>query len=114
MSDKKHNEDTLFEEVRSILIGDGKPEGKKMSYRKGDVIINVGENMESEPMFICTESGNPGEWKVIGSGGGSGEVGPQGPEGPMGPQGEQGPQGEVGPQGEQGPQGEKVKMVLLL
>ena len=126
---KKHNEDTLFEPANSILIGDGKPEGKKMTYRKGDIIINVGEMMDSEPIYICTEGGVPGEWLAIGGGGtASGEVpadidveaivarvkeeieliqGPQGPPGEQGPQGEAGPQGEQGPEGPQGPQGEQ-------
>ncbi len=109
----KHNEDMLFGKPNSILVGDSKPEGGKITYRKGDIIINIGENMENEPMYICTEPGAPGEWKVIGANGGSGEGGGQGP---VGPQGEKGEQGEVGPQGEpgkdgevgpQGPQGEK-------
>ena len=101
----KHNEDTLFGKPNSILIGDNKPEGDKMVYRKGDIVINVGENMEAEPMYICIEPGAPGEWKVIGAGGGSGE-GPQGPQGEVGPEGPQGPAGEQGPEGPQGPQGE--------
>ena len=103
----KHNEDKLFGKPNSILVGDSKPEGNKITYRKGDIIINIGENMENEPMYICIEPGAPGEWKVIGnSGGGSGEGG-QGPQGEKGEQGEVGPQGEKGEQGEVGPQGEK-------
>ena len=87
----KHNEDKLFGKPNSILVGDSKPEGNKITYRKGDIIINIGENMENEPMYICIEPGAPGEWKVIGnSGGGSGEGG----QGPQGEKGEQGPAGK--------------------
>ena len=127
---REYKEDTLFEPANSILIGDGKPEGKKMTYRKGDIIINVGELMDTEPIYICIKGGVPGEWIAIGGGGTvSGEVpadidvesiiarvkeeieviqGPQGemgPEGPQGPVGEKGEQGEVGPQGPEGPMG---------
>ena len=107
MSDK-HNEDKLYKETNSILLGDGKPD-RKAQYRKGDIIINIGENMEIEPMYICIESGTPGEWKVIGNGGSgeSGGVGPQGPQGEVGPMGPEGPQGEPGKDGMQGPQGEQ-------
>ena len=129
---REYKEDTLFEPANSILIGDGKPEGKKMTYRKGDIIINVGELMDTEPIYICIKGGVPGEWIAIGGGGtvsgevpadidveaiiarvkeelGEGAQGPQGemgPEGPQGPVGEKGEQGEVGPQGPQGIQGE--------
>ena len=127
------NEDTLFEPANSILIGDGKPEGKKITYRKGDIIVNIGPMMETEPIYICVKAGAPGVWVAIGGGSGSGGSGGQGPAGKdgksayeiavelgfkgneaawlaslKGAQGEQGPQGEVGPQGpagEQGPQG---------
>ena len=122
---KQYNEDTLFEPANSILIGDGKPEGKKMTYRKGDIIINVGELMDTEPIYICTKGGVPGEWIAIGGGGAvSGEVpadidieaiiarvkeelgeGVQGPQGEKGEQGEVGPQGPAGEKGEQGPEG---------
>ena len=127
----RYNEDRLYELANSILIGDSKPEGKKMTYRKGDIIINIGESMDTEPIFICVKGGTPGEWVAIGGGGAaSGDVPAdidieaivarvkedmelvQGPEGPMGPQGPEGPQGEkgevgpMGPQGPEGPQGE--------
>ena len=137
---KQYNEDTLFEPANSILIGDGKPEGKKMPYRKGDIIVNVGEMMDTEPIYICIKSGCPGEWIAIGGGTDSGKdmpedmdieaiiarvkeelpegpTGPQGIQGPMGPQGpagkdgEQGPQGPAGKDGEQGPQGPAGKDV---
>ena len=131
---KRLNEDTLFEPANSILIGDGKPEGKKMTYRRGDIIINIGEMMDTEPIYICTKGGIPGEWLAIGGGaadkgalvdidleaiiagvkeevpqgpaGEKGEQGEVGPQGPQGPAGEKGEQGEVGPQGPQGVQGE--------
>lgn len=66
--DNKYNEDKLYELANSILIGDSKPEGKKMTYRKGDIIINIGENMDTEPMYICVKGGVPGEWISIGGG----------------------------------------------
>ena len=125
------NEDTLFEPANSILIGDGKPEGKKITYRKGDIIVNIGPMMETEPIYICVKAGAPGVWIAIGGGSGSGGSGGQGPAGKdgksayeiavelgfkgdkaawiaslKGAQGEQGPQGEAGPAGEKGDQGE--------
>ena len=104
----KYNEDLLFGKPNSILIGDGKPEGKKISYRKGDIIINVGENMEAEPMYICIEAGAPGVWKVLGAGVVSEDgVAIQGPKGDKGDQGEPGKDGEQGPKGDQGPVGPK-------
>ena len=126
------NEDSLFLPANSLLIGDSKPTGNKLTYRKGDVIVNIGPKMETEPLYICVKGGNPGQWIAIGggSGGGTGidgksayEIavehgfvgdektwletlkGAQGPAGPQGPAGVQGPQGERGPQGEQGVQG---------
>lgn len=35
-------------------------------YKKGDIIINIGENSSQTPMWICTNSGNPGTWENIG------------------------------------------------
>lgn len=126
------NEDSLFSPANSLLIGDSKPTGNKLTYRKGDVIVNIGPKMETEPIYICVKGGNPGQWIAIGggSGGGTGidgksayEIavehgfvgdektwletlkGAQGPIGPQGPQGEKGDQGEVGPQGPAGVQG---------
>lgn len=126
------NEDSLFSPANSLLIGDSKPTGNKLTYRKGDVIVNIGPKMETEPIYICVKGGNPGQWISIGggSGGGTGidgksayEIavehgfvgdektwletlkGAQGPVGPQGPQGEKGDQGEVGPQGPAGVQG---------
>ena len=126
------NEDSLFSPANSLLIGDSKPTGNKLTYRKGDVIVNIGPKMETEPIYICVKGGNPGQWIAIGggSGGGTGidgksayEIavehgfvgdektwletlkGVQGPVGPQGPQGDKGDQGEVGPQGPAGVQG---------
>ena len=121
---KQYNEDTLFEPANSILIGDGKPEGKKMPYRKGDIIVNVGEMMDTEPIYICVKSGCPGEWIAIGGGTDSGKDMPEDmdieaiiarvkeelPEGPMGPQG---PAGKDGEQGPQGPAGKDVDPKVL-
>ena len=73
--DKKVNEDTLYEKTNSILIGDEVPSNPKMTYRKGDLIINIGPNQEAEPLYICIKSGNPGTWMAIGAAGGSGTGG---------------------------------------
>ena len=78
------NEDTLFEPANSILIGDSKPEGKKITYRKGDIIINIGPMMETEPIYICVKGGVPGEWISIGGGASSGESGEAGVAGENG------------------------------
>ena len=32
----------------------------------GDIIVNIGENAEEEPMWMCIEAGEPGVWKVVG------------------------------------------------
>ena len=61
---KKYNEDMLFGRPNSILIGDGIPEGNR-TYRKGDIIINVGEKMQEEPIYICIEGGSPGKWMFL-------------------------------------------------
>ena len=61
----RYNEDKLFDIANSILIGDGVPEGNKITYRKGDIIINVGEKMVEEPMYICIEAGAPGKWMYV-------------------------------------------------
>ena len=115
MSEKKMNEDMKYEAPNSIILGDSIPEGNKRTYRKGDIIVNVGEKRVEEPLYICVEEGAPGEWIAVGAGGGSGEggVGPQGPEGPQGPQGEKGDQGEQGPEGPQGPAGKDVDPEVL-
>ena len=61
----QYNEDKLHVYNNSILVGDGVPEGNKITYRKGDVIINVGEKCEQEPMYICIEAGAPGKWTAV-------------------------------------------------
>ena len=124
------NEDALFSPANSILIGDSIPKGQKITYRKGDIVVNIGPKMETEPIYICIKGGNPGEWIAIGggsssgSGGGSGEAGANGKsayeiavehgfqgdeaawleslKGAQGPQGEIGPQGPAGEKGDQG------------
>ena len=63
--DKEFHEDELFSRPNSMLIGDGIPEGKKVYYRKGDIIINIGEKMAEEPMYICIEDGAPGKWVFV-------------------------------------------------
>lgn len=121
-------EDTLFSPANSILIGDSIPQGQKITYRKGDIVINIGPNMETEPIYICVKGGNPGEWISIGGGASSGEggTGVAGQDGKSAYEiavehgfqgdeaawleslkGEQGPEGPAGAAGEQGPQGEK-------
>ena len=74
---KRVNEDTLFDATNSLLIGDEIPTNPKMTYRKGDIIINIGEKQKSEPIYICTKTGNPGDWMTIyadGSSSGGGSV----------------------------------------
>lgn len=65
MSDKKLNEDILHGAPNSIIIGDSIPEGNKISYRKGDMIINIGEKRAEEPIYICIEDGAPGKWTCV-------------------------------------------------
>ena len=122
--------------ANNIFICEGKPENGKIPYRKGDVIINIGENRQNEPIFICVENGAPGKWIVIGGGcespseagmdgksayeiavefgfEGSEEEwlkslkGEQGPQGEKGPVGPKGDKGETGKVGPQGPKGPK-------
>lgn len=44
------------------------------NYKTGDIVINIGPNSASEPMWICNEGGNPGVWGPVGVGGGSGSI----------------------------------------
>lgn len=62
---EKFNEDTLFGKPNAILVGDGIPEGNRMHYHKGTIIINMGEKMAEEPIYICIEAGAPGKWTCI-------------------------------------------------
>ena len=113
--------------ANNLFIGEGKPEGRKMPYRKGDVIINIGENKQNEPIYICIEGGAPGKWISVG-GNSQMEVGANGKsayeiavefgfngteqewinslKGEVGPQGPQGPKGDKGEKGQQGPKGD--------
>ena len=50
-----------------IEIKTGKPTSG--SYKKGDIIVNIGTNNTTEPMWICVEDGSPGVWEVVGAGG---------------------------------------------
>lgn len=86
---KEMNEDELYSVPNSFLIGDSMPKTNKLAYRKGDIIVNIGSEAESEPLYKCIESGSPGKWIVIGSGG-------QGEKGEKGDPGEQGPKGDPG------------------
>jgi hypothetical protein len=61
----QYNEDKLHVYNNSILVGDSIPEGNKKTYRKGDVIINIGEKCEQEPIYICIEGGSPGKWTAV-------------------------------------------------
>ena len=86
-------EDELFKHYNSMLIGDGKPIGTKIRYRKGDMIVNVGPKCEEEPLYKCIEAGAPGVWIVIGAG----SQGPQGEKGDKGDPGEKGDPGATFP-----------------
>ena len=119
----------LFTLANSIFIGEGKPEGKKTTYRKGDVVINIGDNRNNEPMYICVKGGVPGEWIVVGGDNYSMEAGMNGKsayeiavdfgfkgneeewlktlKGEPGQQGPVGPKGDKGNDGKQGPVGPK-------
>lgn len=37
-------------------------------YMAGDIIVNIGSTKEDAPMWICTETGTPGKWTVVGVG----------------------------------------------
>ena len=64
----RHN--TFFTE-NNIKVGTQIPtEG---TYRKGDIVVNIGNNTANEAMWICVEAGTPGTWEVVGAGvGGTG------------------------------------------
>ena len=44
------------------------------NYKTGDIVVNIGPNSATEPMWICNEGGNPGVWGPVGVGGGSGSI----------------------------------------
>ena len=59
-----------FLKNNNIITGTAIPtEG---NFKTGDIIVNVGPNSATEPMWICNEGGNPGVWGPVGVGGGSG------------------------------------------
>lgn len=60
---KAYNEETLLG-PQSILIGDGIPNGRRY-YKKGCIIVNVGEKRVEEPIYICVEDGCPGKWVAL-------------------------------------------------
>ena len=63
----RHN--TFFTE-NNIKVGTQIPtEG---TYRKGDIVVNIGNNTANEAMWICVEAGTPGTWEVVGAGAGGG------------------------------------------
>lgn len=54
-----------FFRSNKIIIADSIPTSG--SYMRGDLIVNSGDNNEVRCMWICTESGTPGKWSLIGS-----------------------------------------------
>jgi hypothetical protein len=61
-----------FLKNNNIITGTAIPtEG---NFKTGDIIVNVGPNSATEPMWICNEGGNPGVWGPVGVGGGSGSI----------------------------------------
>ena len=64
-----YDEREFFQASRFVFIGDSIPSNdNKMMYRKGDIIINIGETQATEPIFVCIKGGMPGEWIVVGGG----------------------------------------------
>lgn len=49
-----------------LEIRTGKPTSG--SYKKGDIVVNIGTNNTTEPIWICVEDGSPGVWEVVGAG----------------------------------------------
>lgn len=41
------------------------------TFKTGDIVVNIGPNAASEPMWICNEGGTPGVWGPVGVGSGS-------------------------------------------
>ena len=58
------NKNTFFRNNR-ILIGNNVPTSG--TYVKGDIVVNVNTDNNQRCMWICTESGTPGSWSVIGT-----------------------------------------------
>lgn len=54
---------TFFKGNR-ILMGNGIPTSG--SYVRGDIIVNVNTDNDKRCMWICTESGTPGSWALMG------------------------------------------------
>ena len=69
------NQNTFFSNNKIIAAMNLPTEG---NFIKGDVIVNIGETSNTEAMWVCIESGNPGVWEVVGAGakssGGSGKL----------------------------------------
>ena len=63
------NKNTFFTNNKFITAESLPVEG---DYIKGDIIVNIGETSDTEAMWVCVESGNPGIWEVVGSGVGGG------------------------------------------
>ena len=62
------NKNTFFTNNKFISAESLPVEG---DFIKGDIIVNIGETADTEAMWVCIESGNPGVWEVVGAGGGS-------------------------------------------
>ena len=64
-----YDEREFYQSSRFVFIGDSIPTAdNKMVYRKGDIIVNIGETQATEPIFVCIKGGMPGEWISVGGG----------------------------------------------
>ena len=64
-----YDEKEFYQSSRFVFIGDSIPTAEnKMMYRKGDIIVNIGETQATEPIFVCIKGGMPGEWISVGGG----------------------------------------------
>ena len=59
------NKNTFFTNNKFISAESLPVEG---DFIKGDIIVNIGETADTEAMWVCIESGNPGVWEVVGAG----------------------------------------------
>ena len=59
------NKNTFFTNNKFISAESLPVEG---DFVKGDIIVNIGETADTEAMWVCIESGNPGVWEVVGAG----------------------------------------------